>query len=54
MVGLSQDLGGKGLDAVWITHQHSDHVGGAEDVLTGCNPEVVALTTTGDGTFTME
>jgi competence protein ComEC len=34
MTGLRTDLGTKGLDALWITHQHSDHVGGAEDVLT--------------------
>jgi beta-lactamase superfamily II metal-dependent hydrolase len=33
MSGLRQDLGTGGLDALWITHQHSDHVGGAEDVL---------------------
>jgi competence protein ComEC len=31
--GLRRDLGAKTLDALWITHQHSDHVGGAADVL---------------------
>jgi competence protein ComEC len=34
MDGLRRDLGTNGLDAIWITHQHSDHVGGAENVLT--------------------
>lgn len=30
---LARDLHGAPLDVVWITHQHSDHVGGAPDVL---------------------
>jgi competence protein ComEC len=34
MAGLKNDLGTGRLDALWITHQHSDHVGGAADVLT--------------------
>jgi hypothetical protein len=34
MQGLQRDLAASKLDALWITHQHSDHVGGAEDVLT--------------------
>ncbi|MBX3232956.1 MAG: MBL fold metallo-hydrolase [Labilithrix sp.] len=34
MSGLRRDVGARGLDALWITHQHSDHVGGAEAVLT--------------------
>ena len=33
MGGLSKDLGTSKLDLLWITHQHSDHVGGARDVL---------------------
>jgi competence protein ComEC len=32
--GLRHDLGGKPIDLLWITHQHSDHLGGAIDVLT--------------------
>lgn len=32
MSGLGRDLGGKPLDLVWITHPHSDHLGGAPDV----------------------
>jgi competence protein ComEC len=31
--GLRRDLGGKPIDLLWITHQHSDHLGGAVDVL---------------------
>jgi competence protein ComEC len=31
--GLRRDLGGKPIDLLWITHQHSDHLGGAIDVL---------------------
>lgn len=34
MQGLGRGLGANKLDALWITHQHSDHIGGAEDVLT--------------------
>jgi competence protein ComEC len=30
---LRQDLGGAPIDLLWITHQHSDHIGGARDVL---------------------
>jgi competence protein ComEC len=30
---LSADLHGAPLDLLWITHQHSDHMGGASDVL---------------------
>jgi competence protein ComEC len=29
---LREDLRGAPLDLVWITHQHSDHIGGAPDV----------------------
>ena len=30
---LRGDLAGAPIDLVWITHQHSDHIGGAADVL---------------------
>jgi len=30
---LAADLGGSSIDVLWITHQHSDHIGGARDVL---------------------
>jgi competence protein ComEC len=33
MTALERDLEGGRLDLVWITHQHSDHVGGATRVL---------------------
>ena len=33
MAGLRRDIGGARLDGLWITHQHSDHAGGAPDVL---------------------
>lgn len=33
MERLKNDLAGAPLDLVWITHQHSDHIGGALDVL---------------------
>src|SRR5438445_11901276 len=32
---LKRDLAGKPLDLLWITHQHIDHVGGADNVLQG-------------------
>ncbi len=32
MTGLRQDLGGAPIDLLWITHQHSDHLGGARAV----------------------
>jgi competence protein ComEC len=31
--GLRQDLGQAKIDLMWITHQHSDHIGGAREVL---------------------
>jgi competence protein ComEC len=33
MAGLSRDLGGAPIELLWITHPHSDHIGGAVDVL---------------------
>jgi competence protein ComEC len=33
MDGLKTDLGGAPIDLLWITHQHSDHIGGAIDVV---------------------
>jgi len=30
---LARDLAGAPIDVLWITHQHSDHIGGARDVL---------------------
>lgn len=30
---LTHDLGGDPIDLLWITHPHSDHIGGAKDVL---------------------
>ncbi len=33
LAALSRDLAGAPIDLLWITHQHSDHIGGARDVL---------------------
>lgn len=33
MDGLTRDIGTMAIDMLWITHQHSDHLGGAADVL---------------------
>lgn len=33
MAGLSGSLPTGRIDAMWITHQHSDHLGGADDIL---------------------
>jgi competence protein ComEC len=33
MDGLARELGDAPIDLVWITHPHSDHIGGAVDVL---------------------
>ena len=33
LAGLDHDLNGAPIDLMWITHQHSDHIGGARDVL---------------------
>lgn len=33
MNGLAKDLGDAPIDMLWITHPHSDHIGGAVDVL---------------------
>src|SRR5438067_2035113 len=30
---LQRDLAGKPIDLLWITHQHIDHVGGADNVI---------------------
>jgi competence protein ComEC len=29
---LREDLGGAPVDLLWITHRHSDHIGGAEEI----------------------
>lgn len=33
MAGLTRDLGRAPLDLLWVTHQHSDHLGGVADVV---------------------
>ena len=33
MTGRARDPGGAPIDLLWITHPHSDHIGGAVDVL---------------------
>src|SRR5262249_44164048 len=33
MGGLAHDLGNDPIALVWISHQHSDHIGGAPDIL---------------------
>ncbi len=33
MTGLARELGAAPIDLLWITHPHSDHIGGAVDVL---------------------
>jgi len=33
MSKLTTDLAGAPIDLMWITHQHSDHIGGATDVM---------------------
>jgi competence protein ComEC len=33
LASLARDLSGAPIDVLWITHQHSDHIGGARDVL---------------------
>jgi competence protein ComEC len=30
---LARDLDGAAIDLLWVTHQHSDHIGGARDIL---------------------
>lgn len=30
---LTADLAGQPIDLLWITHQHSDHIGGATDII---------------------
>lgn len=30
---LGDSLGGRSIDVLWLTHPHSDHIGGAQDVL---------------------
>ncbi|MFO0591210.1 MAG: MBL fold metallo-hydrolase [Polyangiaceae bacterium] len=39
MEGLRKDLGTGVLDLLWITHQHSDHLGGAPDVIEAFHPK---------------
>ena len=38
--GLQADLGTGKLDLLWITHQHSDHLGGAPAVIEAFQPKV--------------
>jgi competence protein ComEC len=33
MAGLARDLGGAPIDLLWLTHPHSDHIGGVVDVV---------------------
>jgi competence protein ComEC len=33
LAALARDLAGAPIDLLWITHQHSDHIGGAKEVL---------------------
>lgn len=33
LADLARDLAGAPIDLLWITHQHSDHIGGARDIL---------------------
>jgi competence protein ComEC len=39
---LRADLGGAPIDLLWITHQHSDHIGGAPEVLSALHATVYA------------
>lgn len=40
MEGLRKDLGTNTLDLLWITHQHSDHLGGVPDVIEAFHPKI--------------
>lgn len=39
---LQRDLAGKPIDLFWITHQHIDHIGGADNVMTAVPVKVYA------------
>jgi beta-lactamase superfamily II metal-dependent hydrolase len=39
---LQRDLAGKPLDLLWITHQHIDHIGGADNVMAAVPVKVYA------------